>query len=88
VPAEPAADPPVPAVPAVPAVPVTTDELIEESYTRIGIRINGEHTPEQCVAEFVRKMGCEILAAEVETAAELIDKCRAIWEFAKRNSLD
>jgi len=71
----------------VPAVPATTDELIEESYTRIGIRINVEHTPEQRVAEFVRKMGCEILATEVEAAAELIDKCRSILEFAKTNSM-
>ena len=72
----------------VPVVPTTTDGLIEESYTRIGIRINREHTPEQRVAEFVRKMGCEVLTAEVEATAELIDKCRAILEFAKRNTLD
>ena len=72
----------------VPTVPVTIDGLIEDSYTRIGICINGEHTPDERIAEFVRKMGCEVLAAEVEAAAELIDKCRSIWEFAKRNSLD
>ena len=75
-----------PNVPAVPAVPITTDGLIEDSYTRIGIRINQGHTPDERVAEFVRKMGCEILATEVEAGLELIDKCRIIWEFAKRNS--
>jgi hypothetical protein len=75
-------------VPAVAEVPATADGLIEESYTRIGILINMEHTQDQRVAEFVRKMGCEVLAAEVEAAAELIDKCRVILEFAKRNSRD
>jgi hypothetical protein len=78
--------PVVPTVPAVPSVPTTTDGLIEDSYTRIGIRINQEHTPAERVAEFVRKMGCEILATEVEAGLELIDKCRIIWEFAKSNS--
>jgi hypothetical protein len=78
----------VPTVAEVPVVPATTDGLIEDSYIRIGIRINGEHTPDERVAEFVRKMGCEVLAAEVEGGLDLIDKCRIIWEFAKRNSRD
>lgn len=73
-------------VPAITPPPESIFDFIIEAYRTIGIELKDDNY--EPIINFVRKVECDILAAEVETCTTEMEKAEAIWRFAKRNSRD
>jgi len=73
-------------VPAITSPPESIFDFIIEAYRMIGIELKDDNY--EPIINFVRKVECDVLAAEVETCTTEMEKAEAIWRFAKRNSRD
>jgi len=63
--------------------PESTMELITSAYDMIGLVLKEEAS--ESISNFVQKVECEVLTAEIAGCVTMREKAEAIWRFAKRN---